>query len=163
MQTSPKPYNQLEEWIQSDKVLADKLSELDSSGLSIHDQARKAFHYLSETYQLPKYPKELDQQDPEAMQDEYCNLPISVIEQIALLRFGEPESTDPRYLVLKSVYLVKHKLVIDLSEELAEYLNGDELQGFGYRGEDIDVELVPVKKGESWFDKGCNFFTKEVI
>jgi hypothetical protein len=89
--------------------------------------------------------------------------PISIFEQIAQLRFVEPENNDPRYLVLNSAYLIKHKLIIDLSQELGEFLGEEELQGLGYRGENIlDAELIPVKKGESWSELGCSSFTKEI-
>jgi hypothetical protein len=90
--------------------------------------------------------------------------PISTYEQIAQLKFANPENNDPRYLVLTAAYLIHHKLVIDLSQELGNFLGEDELQGFGYRGEDIlAAELIPVKKGESWFELGCTYFTKEMV
>jgi len=34
--------------------------------------------------------------------------------------------------------------------------------GIGYRNEGVKVELVFVKKGESWFDLGCKYFTREI-
>jgi len=90
--------------------------------------------------------------------------PLSVLEQVAQLKFVEPENNDPRYLALNAAYLIHHKLVIDLGPEMDKYLEYDELKGLGYRGIDIfEAELIPVKKGESWFDKGCSFFTKEFV
>jgi len=87
-----------------------------------------------------------------------------MFEQIAQLLFVEPENSDPRYLVINSAYLIKHKLVIDISQKLDEYLGDDELQGLGYRGDDIlDAELIPVRKGESWVELGCRFFIKEAV
>lgn len=153
----------LEEWVESDEELIRKLNELHESEWSPEEQARKILRYLLERYNLPQTPLEIEDREGEDTGDSLY-FPISMFEQIAQLRFVEPENNDPRYLVLNAAYLIKHKLVIDLSQEMGEFLGEDELQGLGYRGEDIlEAELVPVKKGESWFDKGCTFFTKEVV
>ena len=86
-----------------------------------------------------------------------------MFELVAQLKFADQENNDPRYLVMTAAYPIKRKLVIDISQDLKEYLGDDELQGLGYRGEDIlEAELVPVKKGESWSELGCRFFIKEV-
>ncbi|PZX49905.1 hypothetical protein [Algoriphagus chordae] len=157
-----KPWPTLEEWIQSDETLLDKLAEIEQSELSVEEQAREALDFLCKTYHLPKTSLDVENRDWEDAGDSFY-LPISMFEQIAQLLFVEPENNDPRYLVINSAYLIKHKLVIDMSQELSEYLGDDELQGLGYRGEDIlTAELVPVRKGESWSELGCRFFIKEV-
>lgn len=46
-------------------------------------------------------------------------------------------------------------------DELDTYLGDDELSGFGYKGKSVDVEMIPIRNGESWFDKGCVYFIKE--
>lgn len=153
----------LEEWVESEEKLNQKITELYESNLSPEEQAREALRYLVEQYELPQTPLEVEDREWEDAGNSWY-LPISMFEQIAQLRFAEPENIDPRYLVLNAAYLIKHKLVIDFSEELGNFLGDDELQGLGYRGEDIlEAELVPVKMGESWFDKGCTFFIKEVV
>ncbi|WP_026966802.1 hypothetical protein [Algoriphagus terrigena] len=152
----------LEEWVESEEELNRKITELYESDLSAEEQALEILSYLLERYNLPQTPLEIEDREWEDTGDSWY-LPISMFEQIAQLKFVEPENNDPRYLVLNAAYLIHHKLVIDLSQELGDFLGEDELQGLGYRGEDIlEAELIPVKKGESWFDKGCTFFTKEM-
>ncbi|WP_111669148.1 hypothetical protein [Algoriphagus litoralis] len=151
----------LEEWVDSDQNLNEKTTELFESNLPVEEQAREALTYLIENYNLPEMPLDLEERD-EVESTEYP--PISIFEQIAQLKFANPENNDPRYLVLTSAYLIKHGLSIDFSEQLQAFLGKSELLGFGYRGEDIlEAELIPVKKGESWYELGCTFFTKEVI
>jgi len=153
----------LEEWVESEKDLKEKITELYESDRPAEEQARETLRYLVEHYELPQTPMDIEDREWEDAGDSFY-LPISMFEQIAQLRFVEPENNDPRYLVLNSAYLIKHKLHIDMSQELGELLGEEELQGLGYRGEDIlEAELVPVKKGESWSDLGCRFFTKEVV
>lgn len=152
----------LEEWVESEEELKQKIAELSESELPAEEQARALLNYLLETFQLPKSPLDITDRDWEDTGDSWYQ-PISIFEQIAQLRFVEPENNDPRYLVLNSAYLIKHKLIIDLSQELGEFLGEEELQGLGYRGENIlDAELIPVKKGESWAELGCSSFTKEI-
>jgi hypothetical protein len=159
----PKYWPSLEEWVESEEDLNHKITELHESELSPEEQARALLNYLVKTYQLPKMPLDITDRDWEDAGDSWYQ-PISIFEQIAQLRFVEPENNDPRYLVLNSAYLIKHKLIIDLSQELGEFLGEEELQGLGYRGENIlDAELIPVKKGESWSELGYRSFTKEVV
>jgi len=147
--------------VESDQDLKQKITELYESDLSPKDQAMKALSYLAERYHLPLNPLDIKDRDWEDAGDSWY-LPISIFEQIAQLKFVEPENNDLRYLVLNSAYLIRHKLQIDMSQELGQFLGEEELQGLGYRGEDIfDAEMIPVKKGESWSDLGCTFFIKE--
>jgi hypothetical protein len=159
----PKYWPSLEEWVESEEDLNHKITELHESELAPEEQARALLNYLVKTYQLPKMPLDITDRDWEDAGDSWYQ-PISIFEQIAQLRFVEPENSDPRYLVLNSAYLIHHKLVIGLSDELGQFLAGDELQGIGYRGENIlEAEFVPVRKGESWSELGCRSFTKEVV
>ena len=158
-----KIWPSLEEWVESENGLSEKLTIWYESHLSPEEQARKALNHLMESYDLPQFPMDIDERDWEDAGDSWY-LPISIFEQIAQLKFVEPENNDLRYLVLNSAYLIRHKLQIDMSQELGQFLGEEELQGLGYRGEDIfDAEIIPVKKGESWSDLGCTFFIKEVL
>ncbi|WP_192346464.1 hypothetical protein [Algoriphagus sp. Y33] len=153
----------LEEWVDSEPELNKKTTELFESDLSIEVQAREALHYLVQVYGLPLTPLDLVDREEESEGDSSCP-PISVFEQIAQLLFVDPENNDPRYLVINSAYLIKHKLTIDMTQELEEFLGKNELQGLGYRGEDIlTAELLPVKMGESWSELGCRFFIKDDV
>lgn len=153
----------LEEWVDSDQNLNEKTTELFESNLPVEEQAREALTYLIKNYSLPEMP--LDLEDRVGVVVAGANYqPISIYEQIAQLKFANPENNDPRYLVLTSAYLIKHGLAIDFSDQLQAFLGKSELLGLGYRGEDIlEAELIPVKKGESWFELGCTYFTKEMV
>ena len=153
----------LEEWIDSDPRLNEKTTELFESNLPIDQQAREALRYMVKVYGFPLTPIEIDYEKEESDGDSSYT-PTSMFEQIAKLRFTDPENTDPRYLVMTAAYLIKYRLDLDMSDELKYYLGNDRLQGLGYRGDDIlKAELIPVKKGESWSDLGCRFFTKQVV
>lgn len=152
----------LEEWVESESELNLKINELYESDLTPEAQARELLAYLIATYNLPLTPMEVEDREWQDAGYSWYE-PISMLEQVAQLKFVQPENNDPRYLVLNAAYLIHHKLVIDLAPEMENYLGDDELQGLGYRGNDVfEAELIPMKKGESWFEKGCNFFTKEL-
>ena len=55
-----KPWPTLEEWIQSDEALLNKLAEIEQSDLPIEEQAREALDFLSKTYHLPKTPLDVE-------------------------------------------------------------------------------------------------------
>jgi hypothetical protein len=153
----------LEEWVDSDQNLNEKTTELFESNLSVDEQAREALTYLIKNYNLPKIPLDLEDREGVVVNGAIYR-PISIYEQIAQLRFANPENNDPRYLILTSAYFIKHGLAIDFSEQLKVFLENSELLGLGYRGENIlEAELIPVKKGESWVDLGCTYFTKEMV
>lgn len=61
-----------------------------------------------------------------------------------------------------AIFLVKYKFECIFDEELEEFIGDDELHGFGYKGEDIEVEMIPIKVGESWFELECTYFTKDI-
>jgi hypothetical protein len=153
----------LEEWVESDLELNKKTTELFESDLPIEVQAQEALQYLIQVYGLPQTPLDLDNEEEESEEDSSYPL-ITMFEQVEQLKFADPENNDPHYLVMTAAYLIKHKLVIDITQALDEYLGDDELQGLGYRGGDIlTAELVPVRKGESWSELGCCSFTKEAV
>lgn len=153
----------LEEWVDSDQNLNEKTTELFESNLPVEAQAREAINYLIKNHNLPEMPLDLEDRVGVEVEDTSYQ-PVSIYEQIAQLKFANPENNDPRYLVLTSAYLIKHRLSIDFSAQLKAFLGNSELLGLGYRGEDIlAAELIPVKKGESWVELKCNYFTKEVV
>lgn len=157
------PWPSLEEWVESDKNLKQKINELYESGLSPEEQAKELLQFTIEMYKLPQTPLDIEDRNWEDAGDSWYE-PISMFEQIAQLLFVEPENNDPRYLVLNSAYLIKHKLIIDMSQELGEFLGDDELLGLGYGGDSIfEAVMIPVKKGENWVDLGCTYYVKEVF
>lgn len=157
-----KENNPLQEWIDTDHELADLLTEIEAMADSEYEQAQIAFHKLAEKYQLPKYPDDVEEQEMRQFADFHLYCPESMYEVLGKIRFADPNPHNIKSNVLLAAYFMKNGLEPFIEEELDLYLGDDTLAGFGYKGEDIDVEMVPVKKGESWFDKGCTYFIKEV-
>ena len=155
-----KYWPSLEEWVAADMELTRKINEGYDSDLSPKEQAQKLLAYLVTQYTLPMNPMDVAKREWEGAGDSWY-LPISMLEQVAQLRFAEPENNDPRYLVLNAAYLIQHKLVIDLSQELEDFLGDEELQGLGYRGEDVlKAELIPVKRVKAGLTRAVPFLQK---
>lgn len=155
------PWPSLEEWVESENELNLKINELFESDLSPETQAKELLQYLVVNYDLPQTPSDIPDR---AWEDAGGSLyqPISLHELVGQLKFVDPENSDPRYLVLNAAYMICNKLVIDMGPEMDSYLGDEILQGLGYRGDQVlDAELIPIKEGESWFDKGCSFFIKD--
>ena len=152
----------LEDWINSDSELSSILKKIELEGKTDIERARIAFHVLAEKYSLPKYPDDVFDRETVQVGDFHFYDPISLYEVLGKIKFSEPNQTDIKSEVLMAVFLVKNKFEPIFSEELDEYLGDDELFGFAYKGIDVEVELIPVKVGESWFDLGCTFFTKDI-
>jgi len=77
----------------------------------------------------------------------------SLAEIASAFRFVKPENNDPRYLVAQKLkaYLIKHKLIIDLSQELGWVFGGRrKLQDLGYEGENYPRCGADSVKRESW-------------
>lgn len=151
----------LEEWVDSHDGLNKKTTELFESDLPVEVQAKKALDYLVQTFGLALMSEDVEDREGVAINGGYF-YPISMFEQIAQLRFADPENNDPRYHVMTAAYLLYHNLSIDMSQELGEFLREDKLQGLGYKGKDIlKSEFIPVSTGSSWSDLGCTFFVRE--
>lgn len=151
----------LEDWIESDSDLKELLVSIEQEANSDIERARIAFHKLCDKYNLPKYPDDLDSRETESVGDFHLHDPISVYEVLGKIKFTNNNPEEIKSNVLFAAYLVKNKYEPLIDDELDEYLGEGELLGFGYKGEDIDVEMIPIKVGESWFEKGCTFFVKE--
>ena len=152
----------LEDWINSDSELSRILEKIELESKTDIERARIAFHTLAEKYSLPKYPDDVFDRETVQVADFHFYDPISLYEVLGQINFSEPSQTDIKSKVLMAVFLVKNKFEPIFDEQLDEYLGEDELFGFGYKGEDIDVEMIPVKVGESWFELGCTYFTRDV-
>jgi hypothetical protein len=152
--------NTIQDWINSDKKLSGILTEIENLTKSEEEQALIAFHRLSDEYNLPKYPDDVKDREMIQVADWHLYTPLSVYEQLGIVKFSYP-IVDKKSLVLLSVYLINNKLEAYFDEQLELFLGEDELLGFGYKGQDTEVEMIPIKVGESWFDKGCIYFTKE--
>ena len=142
--------NPLQNWINTDSELNNLLAEIDSEVFSEFEKAKIAFHKLSDKYNLPKYPDNINEKAP-----------ISMYEVLGKLKFVENISENLKSNVLYAAYLILNKLEPEIDDELEAYLKDEQLAGFGYKGEDVDVEMIPIKVNESWFDKGCIFFTRK--
>jgi len=149
----------LEDWMNNDPELLALLEEIDLQAETEAERARIAFHKLAEKYNLPKYPDDVN--ETEDIDGLDVDAPISLYEALGKIKFVDPNPDTLKSNVLMAAYLSKNNYEPLIEEELEDYLGGDALAGLGFKGEDIDVEMIPIRKGESWFDKGCTFFVKE--
>ncbi len=140
----------VQDWIKTDLKLSEILVEIESKTDSAFEQAKIAFHRLSEEYKLQKFP------------DDDGHSAFSVYEQLGKLNFIREPQDDIRALVLMAIYSVKEDYDIYIDNVLKKIVNSNELSGFGYKGDSIEVIMVPIKRDESWFDKGCKYFTRVI-
>lgn len=159
---SNNEHNPLQEWIDTDAKLSEILKEIESQTKSHKEQANIAFHRLCEEYELPKYTDDIESREMIQVADYHFYDPISVYEQLGIIKFTDQKEEDIRSQVLMAIYLVKNKLELIFDDELDEFIGEADLQGFGYKGEDIEVEMKPIKIGQSWFELGFTYFTKNV-
>ena len=136
------------------------LNEIETSCHSENEKARMAFHRLAETYNLSKYPDDVLNRETIQVTDFHLYEPISMYEVLAKIKFSDKNSNNLKSNVLMAAFLMVNKFEPLIDEELEDFLGNEKLYGFGYKGEDIDVELIPIKVGESWFDFGCKLFIK---
>ena len=122
--------------------------EIEQTGLSIEEQAQLAFNKISDLYNIPKLPEHIEDDS---------KFETSVYQELGILKYQDSNKNDPRGLVLFAIYLVKNGLHADDSE-----IDKSSISGIGYRGENSEVELVLVQKGQSWVELGCKLFTKTV-
>ena len=158
--------NQIEKWINSDKQLYNLIIEIQSMDKSEIEQAEIAFHRLSELYNLPIMPEELQSKLNfiDKTDDENTDFfePRSVFEEYALLKFLNP-SDDPRGIVLLAIYNVKNNVGVDYNE-VAKKEFGNQIPKnlqIGIKGDKFHSEVIfPQKEGKSWFDLGCKINIK---
>ncbi|MBB2148270.1 hypothetical protein [Pedobacter gandavensis] len=122
-------------------------------------QAEVAFDELSDLYDLPKMPEDLDRYE-EYYESNGITDPRSLYEEAALLKFLEPND-DPRGVVLLAVYHVKHAIGVDLHHVFKK--NSRKLprnSRLGIKGEGINTFIVFIKDNESWYDLDCKVMLK---
>lgn len=153
--------NPILQWIESDDDLLQFLQQIDRDGETEEERAEIAFHRLAERYNLPKYPDDVASRETIMKGDWHLYDPLSLYETLGQAKFGNKES-DLKGMVLFAVYLMVNGLVANINEEVDNYIGSGTLSGYGYKGENSQVEMIPIKKGESWAEKGCTYFVKEV-
>ena len=152
--------NAVQNWINTDSELSNLLVEIEQMTDDVFQQAEIAFHKVSEKYNVAKMPTDIDENYDDLEPEVYVD-PSSVYEQLGYLKFLYPHD-DIRSLVMLAIYFVKDDFVADIDEVL-QIKYGDnppEYLGFGFKGINTNVELVFVTKNESWFDLGCNYYSK---
>lgn len=158
-----KEIGSLQEWIDTDKKLSAMLVEIQEMPISVEEQAEVAFHKISEAYNIPKTPQDIDFENEDNNEEEIE--PTSVYQHLGLIRYLEPDD-DPRGLVLSAIFFAKENLEVDYDVVFAkaqnEGISREEITGIGFLGENYKVKIVFVKNTESWFDLGCSFFIKIV-
>lgn len=151
-----KKENLIQQWIDSDKELSDMLVEIQNLNISINEQVEVAFHKISDFYGLPKMPEDIEHLNDEKFEQ------TSVYEQYGLLKFLHNVDEDLRGILLSAIYFVKNGYVTDINEVYKKYYSTNKLPigGIGFKNSNSNVELVFVKKGESWFNLGCKMFIR---
>ncbi|WP_412468546.1 hypothetical protein [Pedobacter sp. KLB.chiD] len=148
-----------EQWIQNDQKLNDLLVKIQSTEKPPLQQAEMAFNELSNLYDLPKMPEDLDRYEAYYESNGITD-PRSVYEEAALIKFLEPND-DPRGIVLLAVYHVKHAIGVDLLDVFKK--NSKRLPGnpkLGIKGEGINTSIVFIKENDSWHDLDCKVVLK---
>lgn len=151
----------LEDWMNEDPGLLELLKEIDLQGKNEIERAEIAFHKLAEKNNLLKFPSDAIESETEESDDFDSQDSTSMYEVLGSIKFANPDPANIKSNVLWAAYLVKNGFEPLIDEALEKYLGDDELAGLGFKGEGIDVEIIPIRKGESWFDKGCTLFIKE--
>ncbi|RKS03447.1 hypothetical protein [Flavobacterium sp. 102] len=153
--------NSLPNWINSDSDLQILLENIDAQTVNEYEKASIAFDKLTELYGLPKYPEDIQSRETYQVGDFHLYNSISMYEVLGKLKFVNKSTEELKSNVLLAAYLIKNSFEPNIDDELDTYLGDDELSGFGYKGKSVDVEMIPIRNGESWFDKGCVYFIKE--
>ena len=149
---------QVMSWVNNDPELTKCLVEIQEMEISFEDQAEVAFHKLSDMFNLPKLP--IDVQRIYDINEDSQEL-TSVYQMLGFL-VGLSDDPDRRGHVLQAVYYIIHGYTIDVKDVIKEKFGRkkSEIVGVCFEGENSKVELVFVKKGESWLELGCNLFLK---
>lgn len=148
----------ISDWIKSDKKLFALLTKIEKSTSDPHKQAEQIFNKVSELFNVPKYPDDIESGNEDGPLYE-----TSVYEQTALLKYLEPEPEKLPEHVLGAIYFIVHGTEVDpdFIFEKYEAEGGDRtlISGFGYKNEGVKVELVIVTKDQRWITLGCKYFT----
>lgn len=154
--------NLVQNWINTDKTLFNLIAEIESTCKSFPEQAEMAFEKLSEIYNIPRMPSDIDEDDSNYDEelDEYTR---SLFEEHALLKYLAGENEDPRSIVLSAAFQLLNGYRVDLFQ-VAEKEFGKSIPEkcqIGIKGEGFNGEIVfPQKETESWFDLGCKIMTQ---
>ncbi len=148
----------ISDWIKSEKKLFALLTKIEKSTSDPHKQADQIFNKVSELFNVPKYPDDIESGNEDGPLYE-----TSVYEQTALLKYLEPEPDKLPEHVLGAIYFIVHGTEVDpdfiFEKYEAEGSDRTSISGFGYKNEGVTVELVIVTKDQSWVTLGCKYFT----
>lgn len=150
------------DWIKGDQKLWDILTAIENYTNSPLTRAEMIFDQVSELYEVPRYPDDVD--DEKLIHG--LIMETSVYEQVGKLKYLEPEPEKLPELILNAIYFMITGTETDMSFVLnkfaAEGGKAKEISGLGFKNDGVDVQLIFVKKGESWYDLGCKYFIKEI-
>lgn len=150
--------NLIENWINTDKKLFNLIVEIDSTDKSLFEKAEIAFEKLSELYNIPRMPNDIDDQNFED-DEEFDGLEQrSLFEEHALIKHLAEKNEDPRGMVLSAAFHLLNNYRVDLIQ-VAEKEFGKRIPKnckIAVKGEGFNGEVVfPQKESKSWFDLGC--------
>ena len=98
--------NPLIDWINSDSELKSLLKKIDSQTEDEHKKAQIAFDNLSELYNLPKYPEDIDSRETYQVGDFHLYNSISMYEVLGKLKFANSNIEELKSNVLLAAYLM---------------------------------------------------------
>lgn len=152
----------IEDWIKSDIKLSKALCDIEKASKSTEEQAEMVFHTISDLLGLPKYPEDVNE-------DIFIKgfvLNTSVYEQLGFLKYLEPSTEMLKDNVITAIYFLSNGTETDLNfifeKHISEGGTKAEISGFGFKNHCTKVDLILVRKNESWFDLGCKYFTKYI-
>jgi hypothetical protein len=143
--------NPIEEWYKKDQRLNELLVSIDQQSLPDEEAARQAFYKVSELYNLPKFPGEVDENGR------------SVFEEMAIGKYIFPND-ELKGVVMLAIYNVFINEYITMDEAAAIFYNShDEIPDeyfVYYFGKDVDARIEFDIGGKTWIEAGCTFMQK---
>lgn len=78
-------------WFNTDNKLKEIIDKISSTNKSFAEQAKEAFNLVSDTFNLPKYPDDLTEDDYSKYEEEGIHHPRTVFEEVGIIRYLEPD------------------------------------------------------------------------
>ncbi|MCO6148882.1 hypothetical protein [Flavobacterium sp. NRK1] len=150
----------LKDWVESDPQLNNILIDIENTDLSAEEQAETMFLRVSDLYNLPKMPEDINYDNELAVDDDYeLNSVFMELGLLKILYQGE----DIRTLVLLALYYVRNRINVN-TDEVFKVINSNRLKdvGIGFKGSNSYVQTLIISRGsKSWTELGCIAFIKQ--
>ena len=155
--------NLVQNWIDSDKALYNLITEIEATNKSFPEQAELAFEKLSELYNIPRMPSDINDEELDEDEEFEDDISRSLFEEHALLKYLAGKFEDPRSIVLSAAFHLLNDYRVELLQVAIKEFgkNIPENCKIGIKGDGFHGEVVfPQKETESWYDLGCIVMTQ---